>query len=201
MDGPAGHPAPQFSQAWLRWRERVDLDEYDRRWDQLEAEGRTVHGEAEFVDSLGGGHVLDAGCGTGRVAVELSRRGHRVVGVDNDAEMLAYARRKPEQVRWEVADLSSLDLPERFDIILMAGNILPFVEPKLRSGVVSSLARHLRPGGLMVVGSSGAPGCEFATVDRWCIESSLRPVQRFATWDRQPYRGGDYRVSVDQLLR
>src|SRR5919204_5229355 len=51
--------------------------------------GENVHGEADFVESFHPGSVLDAGCGTGRVAIELARRGIEVVGVDLDPGMLA----------------------------------------------------------------------------------------------------------------
>ncbi len=67
---------------------------YDRRFDDLAASGMDVHGEAALVDSYGPGSVLDAGCGTGRVAIELSRRGHEVLGVDVDPAMLEVARRR-----------------------------------------------------------------------------------------------------------
>lgn len=187
------HP---FSDAWRRWRQRVDLDEYDRRWDQLEAAGKSVHDEATFVDRLEGRLILDAGCGTGRVATELSRRGRTVVGVDNDPDMLGHAARKPEPVRWQLGDLSSVELPERFDIAVMAGNILQFVKPELRVAVVANLARHLEPGGLLVIGSGRSDGCDFSDVDRWCDGDGLVLTEQFATWDRQPFDGGDYRVSI-----
>ena len=81
-----------------RWHE-TDAprgDEYDARWRTLAARGANVHGEADLVEALlreeGGTRVLDAGCGTGRVAIELARRGFSVVGMDADAPMLAAAR-------------------------------------------------------------------------------------------------------------
>ena len=74
---------------------------YDRRFDELASAGVDVHGEAALVDSYGPGSVLDAGCGTGRVAMELSRRGHVVVGVDVDPAMLDTAqRRHPTCAGW-----------------------------------------------------------------------------------------------------
>src|SRR4051812_47013992 len=48
-------------------------DDYDRRWDELQEHGVDVHGEANLVEALlrerAGRRVLDAGCGTGRVAI------------------------------------------------------------------------------------------------------------------------------------
>ena len=64
-----------------------DGDEYQARFDSLAARGVDVHGEVAFVLGLdpAPASVLDAGCGTGRVAIELARRGVEVVGVDVDA--------------------------------------------------------------------------------------------------------------------
>ncbi|MGH1492986.1 MAG: class I SAM-dependent methyltransferase [Acidimicrobiales bacterium] len=186
----------EFSGAWLRWRERVDLDEYNVRWDQLEAQGKSVHDEADFIAALKGDLVLDAGCGTGRVAVELARRGHVVVGIDNDPDMLEYARRRTEPVRWELGNLATFDLADRFDVVALAGNILNFVRSEQRASAVANLARHMNEGGLLVIGSSVAPDCQFDQVDRWCADAGLEVSQQYATWDRQPFAGGDYRVSI-----
>ena len=67
-------------------------DAYDARWRKLAAAGQSIHGEADLIESLlretGGSRVLDAGCGTGRVATELAARGFSVVGIDLDDDML-----------------------------------------------------------------------------------------------------------------
>lgn len=84
---------------------------YAARFRELAASGADLNGEARFLDGLlpAPGRVLDAGCGTGRVAIELARRGHRVVGLDVDASMVAEARKDGERagvdVRWVVGDL------------------------------------------------------------------------------------------------
>src|SRR5215207_5999851 len=57
---------------------------YDQRFERLAAAGHDIHGEASFVAGYEPGTVLDAGCGTGRVAIELARRGIRTVGIDLD---------------------------------------------------------------------------------------------------------------------
>ena len=97
-----------------------------------------VHGEAELVDSYGPGAVLDAGCGTGRVAIELSRRGHDVVGVDVDPAMLEAARAKAPELKWVEGDLTdpTLDLGPAFDIVVMAGqrpHLRADRQPRVRS--------------------------------------------------------------------
>src|SRR6202042_952066 len=90
---------------------------YDRRFEDLEAAGMDMHGEAALVASfaLEPPSVLDAGCGTGRVAMELHRRGHIVVGVDVDEAMLEAARAKAPDLPWVHGDLTDpgLDLGGR----------------------------------------------------------------------------------------
>ena len=54
--------------------------DYDERWARLEAAGHSIHGEADFICAFEPASVLDAGCGTGRVAIELAARGIDVVG-------------------------------------------------------------------------------------------------------------------------
>ena len=85
--------------------------------------------------------VLDAGCGTGRVAIELARRGVTAVGVDLDRGMLEAARRKDPALRWVEADLASLDLGTPFDVVVMAGNVMIFVEPGTEAQVVANMAK------------------------------------------------------------
>src|ERR1700722_9452309 len=108
-----------------------------------------MHGEAALVASYMPATVLDAGCGTGRVAIELSRRGHDVVGVDQDPAMLEVARRKAPQLSWVEGDLSDpgLDLRRRFDLVVAAGNVLIFVSPGTEGAVLATMARHLAEGG------------------------------------------------------
>lgn len=100
-----------MSTCWQR-NEPPRGEVYDSRWESMAAAGQNIHGEADLVESLladsGGRSVLDAGCGTGRVAIELARRGYPVVGVDADEEMLGTARAKAPELSWISADLSDL---------------------------------------------------------------------------------------------
>ena len=185
---------------WLEETGGTSGREYDARFAALAASGEDLHGEARYVDALlpRGATVLDAGCGTGRVAVELARRGHEVVGVDSDPSMLEVAQRSPE-VRWALADLATLELPERFDLIVAAGNVMVFLAPDTEAQVVQALTRHLAPGGLLVSGWR-TDRLAVSTYDGWVAAAGLEPVARHATWEGNAFfAGADWCVSVDSL--
>lgn len=173
-----------------------DGEAYQSRFDELAASGHDVHGEARFVVGLGPRSVLDAGCGTGRVAVELARCGLDVVGVDVDASMLAVARRAAPDVPFVHVDLVELDLGRTFDVVVMAGNVPLFTPPGTEAALVAGVARHLAPGGALVAGFSLDRGYGLDRYDADCAAAGLSPAERHATWERAPYAGGDYAVSV-----
>jgi SAM-dependent methyltransferase len=90
------------------------------------------------------------GCGTGRLAVALAERGHRVTGADPSAGMMRVARGRPgaERVRWIDSDAKSLALETRFDLIVMTGNVFQvFLTDDEVRAVLRNLRRHLAPGG------------------------------------------------------
>jgi len=173
-----------------------DGDEYQRRFDDLAASGADVHGEATFVAAYSPASVLDAGCGTGRVAIELARRGIDVVGVDADASMLETARRLAPSVTWVESDLADLDLGRTFDVVVMAGNVPLFTAPGTTGALVAGCARHVAGSGLLVAGFQLGPAYAIDQYDREAAEAGLELVERFATWDRAPFDGGGYAVSV-----
>ncbi len=176
-----------------------DGDAYQARFDALAASGRDVHGEAAFILTLqpAPASVLDAGCGTGRVAVELLRHGVEVVGVDLDASMLAAARKTAPDVEWVEHDLATLDLARTFDTVVMAGNVPLFTAPGTHAAVVAGCARHIGPGGTLVAGFQLGRGYSHADYDAHCAAAGLALADRFATWERNPFvTGGGYAVSV-----
>lgn len=202
-----------------RWQQETGGDRgasYDEKFAQLAAAGTDVHGEAAFVHArtYPGSRVLDAGCGTGRVAIELARRGRaHVVGVDLDEGMLAIARAKAPELTWHLADLADLDLGETFDLVLAAGNVLVLLEPGTEAEVVRRLGAHLRPGGLLVAGfqlgggtlPSGVELAEGLSLPQYAAlaaDAGLELVERYAGWDGADYPavGPDYAVSVHRRV-
>ena len=170
---------------------------YDQRWEEAAAAGRNVHGEADLVERLGPASVLDAGCGTGRVAIELARRGIEVAGVDVDPSMLERAREKASDLTWIQGDLAEVDLGRTFDVVVLAGNVMIFLAPGTEARVVANLARHVAPGGALVAGFSLEPGrLDLASYDAHAGAAGLVLADRWATWDQEPFAGGNYAVSV-----
>lgn len=188
------------------WR-RTGLsgNEYDTKFAALACSGMDVHGEADFVAVLGVSSVLDAGCGTGRVAIELARRGFEVAGVDRDGNMLRSARQKAPDLEWYLEDLATAELtvpsmPDQlrlFDAIVMAGNVMIFLEPGTEAAVVANMARHLAPGGALIAGFQLIPGgFDLERYDAFAAQAGLELAARWATWERQPWHSAcDYAVS------
>lgn len=186
-----------------RWAEQSAAprgDAYDARWREMAAAGQSVHGEADFLCGLQpSGSFLDAGCGTGRVAIEMARRGFSVAGVDLDEAMLRTARGKAPELSWHLADLVDVDLDRRFDLVALPGNVMIFLAPGSEAQVVANLERHLAEGGWLVAGFQLRAGR--LTLDRYdqiCSEAGLILAQRWATWEADPFvsDGADYAVSV-----
>jgi SAM-dependent methyltransferase len=195
-------PGEPVSDRWSQWRATTDLEEYYSRWRRLEDVGHSAHGEADFLESFHPRSVLDAGCGMGRVAIELARRDIEVVGVDLDDDLLAFARQSSAAVVWLHADLATMQLDRRFDMVAMPGNVMIYCRPSDRRGIIGRAAAHLQPGGLLVAGFAlerHHDALDLVEYDRLGDSLNFELVERWATWDRQPYDGGTYAVSVHRL--
>lgn len=174
-----------------------DGTSYQSRFDALAEQGVDVHGEAALVLSLQPGSVLDAGCGTGRVAIELARHGVEVVGVDVDRSMLTEARRRAPDLQWIEADAASLDLGRTFDVVIMAGNVPLFCPAPSRAALVEACAAHVAAAGRMVAGFQLHRDYRLVDYDSACGRAGLELVERWSTWDGEPFDdASDYAVSV-----
>jgi len=200
-----------------RWSQigGVSGEEYAARFAELARTGADMHGEARFCAALlpPGARVLDAGCGTGRVAIRLDQLGFSCVGVDVDESMLAVARRAAPQVPWHRADLATLtsadlDGAAGFDLVVMAGNVVPLLAEGTVGRSVAALAALLRPGGQLVAGfgldcAHLPPRCPVTAIEEY--DEALRAAglslqARYSTWDGAPFHPAEgYAVSVHGL--
>lgn len=205
---------------WAQLTGRASGSDYAARFDALAPAGQDVHGEASFCAALVPlpARVLDAGCGTGRVAIRLHDLGYHCVGVDVDESMLdaaMAARDADSHPAWILADLHTLDLdqygiPGEFDLCVAAGNVIPLLAEGTLERTVVALTATLRPGGLLVAGfgldSAHLPGsCAVTTLtayDSACALAGLEQSVRHATWGGTAFTGDDgYAVSVHRRTR
>lgn len=129
-----GTPAGRFALEHAHYREDLDL------W-------------AELADASGG-PVLDLGAAVGRVSLHLAARGHEVVAVDVDPDMVAEleaaaaASGLAPNVSAVCADLRTLDLGRQFPLILLPMNTLQvFLTAEDQLAVLRAVRRHLADGG------------------------------------------------------
>ncbi|MDX6671842.1 MAG: hypothetical protein QOI91_2205 [Solirubrobacteraceae bacterium] len=106
-----------------------------------------------------GGPVLEIGAGTGRVALDLARRGHDVTALDRDPVLLAELERQAGDlaVRTVAADARELDLgAARFALVLVPMQTVQlFGGAAGRAEFLRRAAEHLRPGGLLAAALAG----------------------------------------------
>jgi SAM-dependent methyltransferase len=127
-----------------------------RLYDAVYASIRDYPREAAELDRLiqerrpGARTLLDIACGTGAHLEHLT--GYEVEGLDLDPEMLGVASERLPNVPLHEGDMADFDLGKRFDAVVCMFSSIGYVRTaeRLRSAV-ASMARHLEPGGVLVV--------------------------------------------------
>ncbi len=184
---------------------------YADRFAAMAAAGEDINGEVALAASLvpSPARVLDAGCGTGRSSIAFDSLGYDVVGIDLDDAMLDVARADAPGLDWRQADLATFDLGERFDLVLLAGNIVPLLEPGTLPAVAERLAAHVESGAGRLVGGFGfdadhlPPGCPITPLEDYdaAMEAAGFVVdRRWSTWEKDPWDpAAGYVVTAHQL--
>jgi len=138
--------------------------------------------------------ILDVGAGTGRVALDLARCGHRVTAVELDAELIDALRERAEGASVQIvcADARTFDLQEtEFDLCLM-----PMQTAQLLGGSEQRVAflrralAHLRPDGMLALAIVTA----FDTFD--CSDGDVAPSPEWARVDGVLYLSRATRVRI-----
>lgn len=144
-----------------------------------------------------GGSVLDAGCGSGRLAVLIARRRPdlQLRGVDLEPGMVEVAARRAEQenlasrVHFTAADLADLPLPDdSVDLIVSTASMHHWADV---GAVIASLGRVLRPGGQLWI-------YDFRIVPAGRVRSAARKLD--SRVDRTVVRTGWFPAAVFQRL-
>ncbi|GAT12461.1 SAM-dependent methyltransferase [Mycolicibacterium novocastrense] len=191
------------------WMQKVAADPghshwYIERFRAMARAGDDLVGEARLVDAMvpRGAHILDAGCGPGRLGGYLAAAGHRVVGVDVDPALIGAAEQDHPGPQWLVGDLAELDLPargitEKFDVIVSAGNVMTFLAPSTRGEVLTRLRAHLKDDGRAVIGFGAGRDYAFADFFDDASNAGLAPDLLLSTWDLRPFTDdSDFLVAI-----
>ncbi|MEZ7007004.1 class I SAM-dependent methyltransferase [Streptomyces sp. AD55] len=109
----------------------------------------SVGPEPDIVEAAvpAGAHILELGCGAGRVTHPLLDRGFTVTAVDESAEMLERVR-GARTIRSAIEDLA---LPETFDAVMLASCLVHTGDTEVRRGLLRTCVRHVAEGGCVLI--------------------------------------------------
>jgi SAM-dependent methyltransferase len=141
-----------------KWYEELFQD-YGRKYDDENFTRGTV-GECDFIETEIGRKkdvkILDIGCGTGRHALELTRRGYAVVGVDLSESLLQRAREKAVEhglrVDFRRHDARELPFRDEFGLaVMLCEGAFPLMETdEMNFQILQGAANALKPGGKFI---------------------------------------------------
>ena len=164
------------------------LETYAQRFIDGYETGEDLYGEARFVDAMAqrASVILDAGCGTGRVAGALTKAGHTAIGVDKSARLLKVAQKYFPDTAYVETDLLTVSAEllgnDDFDIIVLPGNVMPCLAEGTERDVLSNLLSLLKPEGRLVLGFRTDREYAVSQLDEDIVMLGLVEVARFSDW-------------------
>lgn len=126
--------------------------------------------------------VLEPGCGSGRLVTEMAARGYRVSGIDLSTRSLRYLRnrlaRRGLSAKLYETDFTNIDLPDQFDAAFCTFNTFRHLTDEASAvSHLRSVAKHLRPGGLYILGFHIIPlDVEETCIERWTAKHAQTTV-------------------------
>lgn len=113
-----------------------------------------VGGEPDIIAAAvpAGAHILELGCGVGRMTHPLLERGFTVTAVDESPQMLERVR----GARTVCGPVEGLDLDETFDVVMLASFLVHAGDAEVRRGLLRACARHVAEGGCVLIQREGA---------------------------------------------
>ncbi|WP_093415741.1 class I SAM-dependent DNA methyltransferase [Saccharopolyspora flava] len=153
---------------------------------------------ADLVRAVGGGPVVDAGCGPGHTTALLRELGVDAFGVDLSPAMIEIARAEHPEARFEVGSMTGLDIADESLAGVIAWWSLIHIPDEAVPGVLAEFRRVLRPGGVLAAGFHVGDGREARIRDDLPapVHGYLRRPSRVAEW----LRDAGFTVESQHLL-
>jgi len=136
-----------------QWYESL-FENYAQKYDSENFTQGTI-GECDFIEkelrSNKSLKILDVGCGTGRHAIELSKRGYNVTGIDLSESQLKRAREKAKasnlSIDFQCQDARNLPFNSEFDVaIMLCEGGFPLMETdEMNYEILKSVTKSLKP--------------------------------------------------------
>ncbi|MBI4813820.1 MAG: methyltransferase domain-containing protein [Methanobacterium sp.] len=155
-------------------------------------------GEVDFIESEinhdKSSKILDVGCGTGRHAIELSKRGYHVTGVDLSENMLNRAREKASmagvEIDFRLGDARSLPFEGEFDLVIMlCEGAFPLMETdEMNFQILESAACSLNNNGKLIFTTLNGLYPLFHSVKDFINANSNYSTNRENTFDLMTFR-------------
>jgi ubiquinone/menaquinone biosynthesis C-methylase UbiE len=138
-----------------------------------EAEAKRLHEIIAEKKTSPGNALLDVACGTG-THLSFLRKYYAVEGIDLTPEMLEVARARHPEIVFHQGDMRSFDLGRRFDVVTCLFSSIGYMKtPRDLREAVINMARHLQPGGVLVV-------------EPWLSEETWKPSGVQPLWVDKP---------------
>ena len=135
------------------------FNEYAHYYDLLYKDKDYV-GEAEYIDSLikkynsNTKKILDLGCGTGKHADILSKRGYKVHGIDLSESMLYEAQKKTagnKMLSFSISNIQDFSIEEKYDTIIALFHVMSYqITDEEINKVFDNVYKHLNEGGIFI---------------------------------------------------
>jgi 2-polyprenyl-3-methyl-5-hydroxy-6-metoxy-1,4-benzoquinol methylase len=153
------NPSEEEKKTFMKqWYESL-FENYGQKYDN-EVFTQGTLGECDFIEKEAGFNkkikILDIGCGTGRHAIELTRRGYNVTGVDLSESQLSRARQKAREQKLEIKfllhDARLLPFNKEFDLaIMLCEGGFPLMETdEMNYQILQSAAKALKDDGKLI---------------------------------------------------
>lgn len=158
-------------------------------WKDYRAEVDKLHSLVQARKRSQGNLWLDVACGTGK-HLELLKEWYSVEGIDLDPEMLAVAKERLPSTVFQQGDFCNFDLGRRYDVVSCLFSSIAYArDTNELEEAVRCLARHLLPGGVLVVEGFIAPDkFQPGHVQLLCADEPDMKVTRMASGEAKAGR-------------